>query len=462
MNENRNNIRKKRKDPRVSEAALKGALFGLLAFTVLAVAVCGVMVASRVAGGKDPVITDEITNAPVTSGTDPAITTAPDVTDAPTQTEPVTDPVTEPPKTEPPVTDPPAPPAPVEKRVSFIACGDNIVHDAVREDAKKRANAANPNYNFYEMFTGVKDEIGSADISFINMEGCVGGAALGYLGYPNFNAPNEIAEAFVKLGFDVVNIANNHTLDYGEAGYVNTINYFNTLPFTLIGGYTKNNYDQLRIVEKNGVKIAFLSYTNIMNYDPSTWLPRDLPAGSDYVIPFAKDADIKRQIKAARAAADFVVVSMHWGTEDQYVPDAEQKRLAQLCADMGADVVVGHHSHTVQPAKWITGAEGNKTFVAYSLGNFISTMHYSQNMAGVMLSLEFVVDADGTKRVEAPTLIPTVCHYSLQRDALQIYRMSDYSEDLARTHGSTLQNSFSYAILKKYITDAIPAEFIEW
>jgi hypothetical protein len=83
-------------------------------------------------------------------------------------------------------------------------------------------------------------------------------------------------------------------------------------------------------------------------------------------------------------------------------------------------------------------------------------------MAGVMLSLDFVVAADGTRYVDAPSLIPTVCHYSLQRDALQIYRMSDYSEDLARTHGSTLQNSFSYAILKKYITDAISAEFIEW
>ena len=129
---------------------------------------------------------------------------------------------------------------------------------------------------------------------------------------------------------------------------------------------------------------------------------------------------------------------------------------------MGADVVVGHHSHTVQPAEWLTGADGNKTFVAYSLGNFISTMHYSQNMAGAMLSLDFVIDENGEGHVEAPKLIPTVTHYSLKRDALQIYRMSDYSEELAKEHGSTLQNSFSYAILKKYITDVLDAEFIEW
>ena len=448
---------------RQHEGILRGAFMGLLALTVLAVVVFGVMLVSRTAGSGTPEVT---TDAPITAAPSTDAATDAPATDAPqtdVATEPVTDaPATQPPATQPPVTEAPAPAEPQDKRVSFLACGDNIVHDAVREDAQKRANAENPGFNFYDMYAGVKDEIAAADISFINMEGCVGGASLGYLGYPNFNAPNQIGEAFVKLGFDVVNLLNNHTLDYDEVGYKNTINYFNTLPVLTIGGYTKSDYDNLRIIDKNGVKIAFLSYTNIMNYDSTTWLPRELPANSEYFISLAKDADIKRQITAAKAEADFVVVSMHWGAEDSFYPDGEQKRLAQLCADMGADVVVGHHSHTVQPAKWLTGKDGNKTFVAYSLGNFISTMHYSQNMAGVMLSLDFVIEKDGTKYVDAPTLIPTVCHYSLQRDALQIYRMSEYSEALAATHGSTLQNSFSYAILKKYITDNIDAQFIEW
>ncbi len=458
MNNNHDGYRRRKIKRKAHDGVLRGAFMGLLAFTVLAVVVFGVMLISRTAGSGTPAVTTDAvtTDAPQTA----PITDAPDtfVTDTPA-TDPVTDtPATEPPKTEPPVTDPPAPPEPQDKRVSFLACGDNIVHDAVREDAQKRANAENPGFNFYDMFAGVKDEIAEADISFINMEGCVGGASLGYLGYPNFNAPNQIGEAFVKLGFDVVNLLNNHTLDYDEKGYKNTIDFFNTLPVLTIGGYTKSDFDNLRVIDKNGVKIAFLSYTTMVNFK---YFGEQLP-GSQYYIAYAEDADIKRQITAARAAADFVVVSMHWGAEDSFYPDGEQKRLAQLCADMGADVVVGHHSHTVQPAKWLTGKDGNKTFVAYSLGNFISTMHYSQNMAGAMLSLDFVIEKDGTKYVDTPTLIPTVCHYSLKRDALQIYRMSDYSEDLAKTHGSTLQNSFSYAILKKYITDNVDAQFIEW
>lgn len=456
MNNNHEGYTRRRIKRKRNEGVLRGAFMGLLAFTVLAVVVFGVMLISRTAGSGTPAVTDSpaiTTDAPQTGG----VTDAPN-TDAPA-TAPVTDtPATEPPKTEPPVTDAPVPTEPQDKRVSFLACGDNIVHDAVREDAQKRANAENPGYNFYDMYAGVKDEIGAADISFINMEGCVGGAALGYLGYPNFNAPNQIGETFVKLGFDVVNLLNNHTLDYGEKGYKNTIDFFNTLPVLTLGGYTKSDFDNLRVIDKNGIKIAFLSYTTMVNFK---YFDEQLP-GSEYYIAYAKDADIKRQITAAKAAADFVVVSMHWGAEDAFYPDGEQKRLAQLCADMGADVVVGHHSHTVQPAKWFTGKDGNKTFVAYSLGNFISTMHYSQNMAGVMLSLDFVIEKDGTKYVDSPTLIPTVCHYSLQRDALQIYRMSDYNEELAKTHGSTLQNSFSYAILKKYITDNIDAQFIEW
>lgn len=444
------NRNRKRVSAEVKRSALVGAMLGLLAFTVVALGVFGFMLAGRMGG--EPV-TDPVTNPMTEPVTDPVTNPVTDPISVPV-TEPATEPVTE------PVTDPVTEPA--EKRVSFVACGDNIVHDAVREDAKKRANAENPNFNFYDMYAGVADIIGAADVSFINMEGCVGGASLGYLGYPNFNAPNEIGEAFVKLGFDVVNLLNNHTLDYDEIGYKNTIAYFEDLPVLTIGGYKKSDYDNLRIIDRNGIKIAFLSYTTIMNYDSATWLPRKLPAGSEYLISYAEDAAIKRQIALAREAADFVVVSMHWGDEDAYTPNSEQKRLARLCADMGADVVVGHHSHTVQPAEWLTGADGNKTFVAYSLGNFISTMHYSQNMAGAMLSLDFVIDENGEGHVEAPKLIPTVTHYSLKRDALQIYRMSDYSEALAKTHGSTLQNSFSYAILKKYITDALDDEFIEW
>ncbi len=365
-----------------------------------------------------------------------------DATDAPeTKTPETTAPETE------------APPVPRAKSLTFLACGDNIVHDAIIEDAAKRANSTHPNYNFYDMYKGVAPLIAKADISFINMEGCVAGPSFGYHGYPFFNAPNEIGTTFTELGFDVINLANNHMMDYEEAGYAGTVSYFRSLPVTTIGGYTKADYDTLRVVEKNGIRVAFLSYATMINFS------RQLPSGSEYLIPYAREADITRQIGLAKESADFVVVSMHWGGEDDFTPNAEQTRLARLCADLGADVIVGHHSHTVQPAAWLTGKNGNRTLVTYSLGNFISTMHYSQNMAGAMLSLTFNLSASGEKSVSDVRIIPTVTHYSLQRDGLQIYLLSDYSEELAKKHGSTLKNAFSYEILKRYY-NVIPAEFL--
>lgn len=347
-----------------------------------------------------------------------------------------------------------------DKKISFLAGGDCIIHDAVREDAKARANENNPNYNFFDMFEGIAPLIGKADISYINMEGCVAGASLGYYGYPNFNAPAEIGETFVKLGFDIVNLANNHMLDYGEKGLSGTVSFFRTLPLTLIGGYTKADYDNIRLYETQGVKVAFLSYTTLINYDHIN----SLGSGSDYIVPYAVEADIRRQVALAKEKADFVFVSMHWGDEDATVPNSQQKKLAKLCADLGVDLVIGMHSHTLQPLEWVEGADGGKTLVAYSLGNLISTMHPSRNMVGGLLSLDILLTAEGDKSIENITLIPTVCHYSLKRDGLALYMLSDYTDELAKKHGTTLRaesnKTFSLSIAKKFVTDVISKEFL--
>jgi len=343
--------------------------------------------------------------------------------------------------------------APHTRSATFIACVDCIAHDAVIADALKRANEEHPNYNFYDMFAGIAPLIKAADVSYINMEGCVGGPEFGYRGYPRFNAPNEIGTTFAELGFDVVNIANNHMMDYNEEGYANTIAYFHLLPFTTIGGYTKQDYDRVRIVERNGIRIAFLSYLTRIN------LNNLLPESSEYLLPFALEEDITRQVGIARANADFVVVSMHWGVENITMPNEEQTRLAKLLADLGADVVVGNHTHTVLPVEWITGENGNRTLVAYSLGNCISTMHYTEYLAGAMLSLSLNMSDTGEKSVSDVRIIPIVTHYSLQRDQVALHLLSDYSEELARQHGSTLKNDFSFELLQRCY-DAVSAEFM--
>lgn len=352
-----------------------------------------------------------------------------------------------------------AEPLPQAKRLHVLSAGDNIMHDAVLADAKHRGTDGA--YAFAAMYAGIASLIETADISFINQEGPVG-ADGAYIGYPDFNAPPAVFETLQDLGFDVVNLANNHMLDKGEQGLGKVIAAAQTYDFLSIGGYTQSDYDTPRILEKDGVKIAFLSYTTLINYAHKY----ELSAASPYVIPYAEETVIRRQVAAAKQAADFVLVSMHWGDEagwDQktgFTQNEQQARLAQLFADLGVDVVIGHHPHVVQPITWLEGADGGRTLVYYSLGNLLCTMHYAQYLVGALGTFDLVLEPDGSKRVENAACVPTVCHYSLTRDGLQVYRLEDYSEELAAQHGSTLKNAFSYALLQQFIRETVDASYL--
>ncbi len=353
-----------------------------------------------------------------------------------------------------------------ETRIRFAAAGDNIPHDSVVATGAALAQDAQK-YDFSAVFSGIRDLISSADIAFINQESPVGGADLGISGYPNFNAPKEMVEALMDTGFDVFNIANNHMLDKGAAGYINTIEYFNSLPVTMIGGYTKKDYDTIRIVEQSGVKIAFLGYTTLVNYGHVN----DLPASSEYLIPYADTKDITRQVGLAKQQADVVIVSFHWGTEDEFGVTSEQSKYASLCADLGVDVVLGHHPHVVGGVEYLTGESGNKTLVAYSLGNLCSTMLYGKNMVGEILTFDIVRDADGVIHIENALVNPVISHYKTDtskkdsqglhvRYDVRLYLMEDYTEALAKEHGANNWGTFTFDTMKSYITDHTDAAFL--
>lgn len=356
--------------------------------------------------------------------------------------------------------------APKETRVHIAAAGDNIPHESVIETGASDASAGQ-NYDFSKIYEGVRPLISEADIAFVNQESPVGGEALGISGYPDFNAPHEIVEALIDTGFDVFNIANNHMLDKGETGYINTVQYFNTLPVTMIGGYTKQDYDAIRMVEHSGMRIAFLAYTTLVNGSHAN----DLSDSSGYLIPYADPEVITRQVRLAKEKADAVIVSFHWGTEEESGITEEQQTYASLCADLGVDVVLGHHPHVAGQTAYLTGQNGNRTLVAYSLGNFCSTQLYSQNLVGEILTFDLVKDAKGTISVENALVHPVISHYKTdvtQKDSLglavrydlRLYLMENYTEELAREHGANNWGAFSLDILKKHITDHTDAEFL--
>ena len=340
-------------------------------------------------------------------------------------------------------------------RLSFVACGDNLIHSSIYTDAQTLAAGTGKNYNFLPMYENVADVIRDADIAFINQETPFGGTSRPISGYPLFNSPDEVGYDLIELGFDVINLANNHMLDSTAAGYQRTIEFWEEQPNVLaIGGYkNKEDYENIRIMEKDGIKIAFLSYTYGTN---GLSLPRD----SSLVVPLCTDAEIDRQTKLARGLADCVIVSVHWGVEDSFTPSAEQRRQAQLMVDNGVDVIIGHHPHVLQPMKWVDRPDGGRTLIMYSLGNFLSGMMYSRNMVGGMMGFD-IVKADTGVVIENAYFIPTVCQYNSSVRGFKLYRFADYTEELQKAHGAhKFDAGMSMKSMQKIVKDAIPSEFL--
>ncbi|WP_071459731.1 CapA family protein [Bacillus massilinigeriensis] len=286
-----------------------------------------------------------------------------------------------------------------QQTVTIGAVGDILLHDRVYNDAK-----SNESYDFKPMLSEVKDELLKPDILLANQETVLGGKDIGLSSYPTFNSPQEAGDALIDSGVDIVSTANNHSLDKGEKGIQNAIAYYQKVKLPYVGAF-KNQKDKmtLRILEKKGVKIAYLSYTYGTNGIP-------VPNGKEYLVNLIDKNTMHEEIGRARQAADAVVMSIHWGNEYQRFPSEEQKELASFIANEGVDVIFGHHPHVLQPMDWIERKDGNRTLVVYSLGNFLSGQVWDYKDIGglAIVNLTKTVHSNETSiKISQPTFFPT-------------------------------------------------------
>lgn len=346
--------------------------------------------------------------------------------------------------------------APAESRITFTGTGDNVVHECLWMDARNRALPSGRTYNFKPMFDGVADIIAEADIAFINQETPLAGSDFALSGYPLFNSPQELGYDLVELGFDVINIATNHMIDKGEKGYINNVNFLRSFDdAVVIGGYLNSDelYD-IKVVERGGIKIAFLAYTYGTN-------GLSLPQNAEVVVPYLDDDLIISQIAIAKESADAVIVSVHWGEENVFTPTDSQRRFAQLMADHGVLAIIGHHPHVLQPIEWIEGSGGNRTLCVYSLGNLASGMTHPMNMIGGFIGFDIVMTGN-TVTVENPVFTPTIYYYAHNWLGGCVYLLKDYTPELSRSHGTFTRHGFRDTIddLWGYVTRTIDAEFL--
>jgi poly-gamma-glutamate synthesis protein (capsule biosynthesis protein) len=269
-----------------------------------------------------------------------------------------------------------------EYNLDLIMVGDALIHSPVYTDAY----IGNNQYDFTKMLTYIKPIVQNYDLAFYNQETIIGGKELGLSTYPRFNSPEEIGDAMIATGFNLVSLANNHTLDRGTNAIVHSLNYWGTKNVMTAGSYLDNEHRQkIDIKTKNNISYTLLSYTTTTNC-------LKIPAGKEYYVNAYDKEKVKEDIERVRDKVDVLMVSMHWGNEYSRTPSSEQKEIAQYLSSLGVDIIIGHHPHVIEPIEIM----GN-TLVIYSLGNFISAQEKNKmdRMVGMMVSVNIKKTIEG-------------------------------------------------------------------
>lgn len=260
----------------------------------------------------------------------------------------------------------------IETSASLIMVGDALIHNSVYSDAKTTDGI----YDFTPMLSEIKPIVQGYDLAYYNQETVLGGTALGLSNYPRFNSPQEVGDAFLDAGFNLVSLASNHTMDKGEEGVLSSINYWKTKDAYVAGSYASfEERDTAVIREVNGIKYSFLAYTTWNN-------GLKTPSGKEFLNNEYSPELVKADVERVRDQVDVIMVAMHWGTEYSLGVSSEQEDIANYLASLGVDIIIGAHPHVVEPITFI-----GDTMVIYSLGNLISDQVGIERLTGLMASV---------------------------------------------------------------------------
>ncbi len=257
--------------------------------------------------------------------------------------------------------------SPIENKLNLIMVGDALIHDRLYNDAK-----TDYGYDFKPYIKLIKEKVKNYDVAYYNQETILGGTEIGLSSYPSFNSPQELGDAMIDAGFNLVSLATNHTLDRGVTAIEKSREFWNLQESVqAVGSYTSYEEKETiesKIMETNGITYAMLNYTYGTNGIP-------VPNGKSYLVNLWDDKSnyegykdtVKKDIESLRDKVDILIVAMHWGVEYTHTPTELERETAKFLADQDVDIIIGTHPHVIQPVEWI-----DDTLVFYSLGNFIS------------------------------------------------------------------------------------------
>lgn len=339
--------------------------------------------------------------------------------------------------------------------ITILGTGDNLIHDVIYQQAKQRTGGKG--YDFKPIYARIANDIKNTDIAIINQETPLASKIAAPSGYPRFNSPTQLGDDLVSLGFDVINHANNHVLDMNEKGLAATLDFWDTKPTVKVIGAYRNDADleNIRIIETKGIKTAYLGVTEMTN-------GLSLSKNSNYRLIYTGNTElIERLIKKAKAEADVVVVTAHWGLEDTTKLTDKQKTLSQNMVDWGADIIFGDHPHVLQQLTVLKRKDGTECPVAYSLGNLVSAQQAGSNMISGLLTVTMTKDFETGKTMFTDMKFkPTITQYGKRCVDITIYPLSEYSDSLAAAHGvRKYAPNFSLSYIKNIINKSIPQKY---
>ncbi|MGO1469263.1 MAG: CapA family protein [Tissierella sp.] len=329
------------------------------------------------------------------------------------------------------------------KSAKILSVGDIMFH----MPQVKASYLGNGNYDFRDDFKYVKKYIDNADISIANFETVTAGNDKKFSGFPQFNSPKETLFALKETGFDIISTANNHSLDQGKEGVINTIKYAKEYRLKNVGTYEKPQTEYL-IQEKNGIKLGFLAYTYGLNGLDFYLSEEEL----GYMINLIDEEKIKSDIESIKEEVDLVVASVHWGNEYEREPNDSQIDLGHKMVEWGANIVLGSHPHVLQRSE-IIKKDGKDNFIIYSQGNFFSnqrgdTMGNTFTEDGVMVEIDIEKDITNDKTfIKNIEFLPTwIDKYN--KDGKDVYRILPTKDALDNSIEVKLSDSVKNRINK--------------
>lgn len=318
-----------------------------------------------------------------------------------------------------------------KSEVKILAMGDMIFHQPIVKNYR-----SNDSYDFTPIFNNISSDINEADLAIANFEGSVNSNRK-LSGFPLFNFPKETIYSLKNVGFDLLSTANNHALDTGLDGIAETISHINESGMKNFGTLAEDG-DKGIIVEKNGIKIGLISFTDTLNGMDS------LMRGKEYSVnTFAQD--VKSDIQNLKDNSDIVIVYPHWGNEYQLVPNDRQIYLKTILQEAGADIILGSHPHVLQRYE-VEDKNNKKYFTIFSMGNALSNQRVENlKKSGVDTGalIKLVIEKDnvsGETKLKSYGVYPTYVNryhangklnYDLVKleDIIPAGRLSDVTKD---------------------------------